>query len=133
MSALQQAAANGMQQEINFSKHEADKTAQTPISQANCLEKYKSMHIGSLLGLPDISLAGLLQALEQKACNTIDTGIQAATQPLQSSVVLPGGVGTVSVAPTVTYGNNSAPPVQVQSTGNTLYNTVTNKFNGLFQ
>jgi len=135
MSALQQAAANGMQQEINFSKQEADKTAQTPISQASCLDKYKSMQIGSILGLPNLSLAGLLASLENKACSTIDAGISAASQPLSKTVVLPGGGGTVSTAPQVTYGGNAnQQPVTIQSTGQpSAVGGVLNKFNGLFQ
>jgi hypothetical protein len=88
------------------------KPSATGVGDMPCFDKYKNFSLSSMVGLP--SLNGLLDQLKGQACNYVDQQIRSATQPINQSVWLPGGVGQVNTG--VVFGQG----------GNVVTTTVTN-------
>jgi len=70
------------------------KPSATGVGDMPCFDKYKNFSLSSMFGLP--SLGGLLDQLKGQACSYVDQQVNAAMQPVNQSVWLPGGVGQVN-------------------------------------
>jgi type II secretory pathway pseudopilin PulG len=114
---LQSAAAAA-----NRVKQDNDQIAQAQNAQVNstksCLDKYRNMSFGGLFGLPSFSWESIAGAITNAACSVIDNKVAQATAPLNTGMVLPGGVGQIDTRVFQTPGINGGGTVEVQTVNN---------------
>lgn len=68
-------------------------------SSANCLEKYKDVKVGTMIGVPSMSdlAKQALDRVSKAACTSIDSIYNQAGASMSQSVVLPGNIGGAQV------------------------------------
>lgn len=71
----------------------------TNSSSSNCLEKYKEVKVGTMIGVPSVSdlAKQALDRVSQAACTSIDSIYNQAGASMSQSVVLPGNIGGAQV------------------------------------
>lgn len=70
-------------------------------SSSNCLEKYKEVKVGEMIGVPSVSdlASQALDRVSQTACTSIDSIYSQAAGSMNKSVMLPGNIGGPQVGP----------------------------------
>lgn len=68
-------------------------------SASNCLEKYKDVKVGTMIGVPSVSDLSkqALDRVSKAACTSIDSIYNQAGASMSQSVVLPGNIGGAQV------------------------------------
>ncbi|MHB8149200.1 MAG: hypothetical protein ACYDIB_03470 [Desulfobulbia bacterium] len=111
LSRAQQMAQNSRDQAIkDFSESSAatleggspgqsGKPSAVNASSSNCLEKYKDVKVGSMIGVPSVSdlAKQALDRVSKAACTGIDSIYNQAGASMSQSVVLPGNIGGAQV------------------------------------
>ncbi|MBU1405045.1 MAG: hypothetical protein KKE83_11860 [Proteobacteria bacterium] len=111
MTRAQQMAQNARDREIkDFSEASAatleggspgqsGKPGAANASSSNCLEKYKDVKVGSMIGVPSVSdlAKQALDRVSKAACTGIDSIYNQAGASMSQSVVLPGNIGGAQV------------------------------------
>ena len=111
LSRAQQMAQNSRDQAIkDFSESSAatleggspgqsGKPGAANASSSNCLEKYKDVKVGSMIGVPSVSdlAKQALDRVSKAACTGIDSIYNQAGASMSQSVVLPGNIGGAQV------------------------------------
>ncbi|MHB8149504.1 MAG: hypothetical protein ACYDIB_05030, partial [Desulfobulbia bacterium] len=111
MTRAQQMAQNARDREIkDFSEASAatleggtpgqsGKPGAANASSSNCLEKYKDVKVGSMIGVPSVSdlAKQALDGISKAACTSIDSVYNQAAGSMQKSVMLPGNIGGAQV------------------------------------
>lgn len=124
--------------------------AGTNASSSNCLEKYKDVKVGSMIGVPSVNdlAKQALDRVSQAACTSIDSVYGQAAGSMKQSIMLPGNIGGAQVGLPGAYqlGNPyqspntvSVPGVDVsvkKSSGGIIQNTISgipSYIKGIFQ
>lgn len=70
-------------------------------SSSNCLEKYKEVKVGEMIGVPSVSdlASQALDRVSTAACTSIDAVYDQAAGFMNQSVMLPGNIGGAQVGP----------------------------------
>lgn len=111
MARAQQMAQNARDREIkDFSEASAatleggsagqpGKSGAANASSSNCLEKYKDVKVGGMLGIPSMSdlAKQALDGVSKAACTSIDSVYNQAAGSMKQSVMLPGNIGGAQV------------------------------------
>ena len=68
-------------------------------SSSNCLEKYKDVKVGTMIGIPSVSDLSkqALDRVSKAACTGIDSIYGQAAGSMKQSVMLPGNIGGAQV------------------------------------
>jgi len=71
----------------------------TNASSSNCLEKYKDVKVGGMLGIPSMSdlAKQALDGVSKAACTSVDSVYNQAAGSMKQSVMLPGNIGGAQV------------------------------------
>lgn len=162
MARAQQMAQNARDREIKaFSEASAatleggaagqpGKPGAVNASSANCLEKYKDVKVGGMIGVPAVSdlAKQAFDRVSQAACTSIDSIYGQAAGSMKQSVMLPGNIGGAQIGlpganqlgnPYQTPNTVSVPGADVsvkKSTGGSIQNTISgipNYIKGIFQ
>jgi len=159
MARAQQMAQNARDREIkDFSEAsaatleggtagQAGRPGAANASSSNCLEKYKDVKVGAMIGVPSVSdlAKQALDRVSKAACTEIDSIYGQAAGSMKQSVVLPGNIGGAQVGLPGAYqlGNSyqspntvSTPAADVtvkKSSGGGVLNTIPNYIRGIFQ
>lgn len=132
MTRAQQMAQNARDREIkDFSEASAatlegggttgqpGKSAAANASSSNCLEKYKDVKVGGMIGVPAVSdlAKQALGRVSQAACTSIDSIYNQAAGSMSQSVMLPGNIGgaQVGLPGSGQLGNPTQPPNTVST------------------
>lgn len=124
--------------------------AGTNASSSNCLEKYKDVKVGTMIGVPSVSdlAKQALDRVSQAACSSIDSIYGQAAGSMKQAVMLPGNIGGAQVGLPGAYqlGNPNQSPNTVsvpgadvsvkKSSGGIIQNTISgipNYIKGIFQ
>ena len=160
MARAQQMAQNARDREIKAFSESSTATleggppgqagqpgAGTNASSSNCLEKYKDVKVGAMIGVPSVSdiAKQALDRVSQTACTSIDSIYGQASGSMKQSVMLPGNIGgaQVGLPGANRLGNPYQPPNTVsapaadvtvkKSSGDGVLNTIPNYIRGIFQ
>ena len=116
-------------------------------SSSNCLEKYKDVKVGAMIGVPSISdlTKQALDRVSKAACTGIDSIYNQAGASMSQAVVLPGNIGgaQVGLPGANRLGNPYQPPNTVstpaadvtvkKSGGDGVLSAIPNYIRGIFQ
>ena len=87
---------------------------QQSFADTSCLSNLANLNISSSLGFPDLS--SLMSQAMGQACTYAASKIQAATQPLNQTLFVPGGLGQINTGALI--GAGSGPGVTVSTPTN---------------
>ncbi len=134
-NAILTSAANA----ANRVKTDNDQIAQAQNSQVNstksCLDKYRNLSFSGMFGLPGFSWDSIVGAVTNAACQVIDNKVSDVTGPLNTGMVLPGGIGQIDTRVFQTPGINGGGTVQSvnNGSGQGLLNKAIENVKGIFR
>jgi hypothetical protein len=116
-------------------------------SSSNCLEKYKDVKVGAMIGAPSISdlTKQALDRVSKAACTGIDSIYNQAAGSMKQSVMLPGNIGGAQAGlpganqlgnPYSSPNTVSTPAADLtvkKSSGDGILSTIPNYVRGIFQ